>query len=754
MLNAIGNEVRARILRILHTEGPLSFTEIMARLRMDPKRDAGKFGYHLKLLVNAQLVGIDPSTEKYSLTDLGRAASDLLLSLEELSRKKTGEMLVRTSKLAIEPFDKRRIAEALMREANVPKRLAESIAREAEERLSSLQVKYLTAALIREFVNMILIEKGLEEYRHVLTRLGLPVFDVSQLIKSISRRQPATASSVFTSAGKHVLAEYALLKALPRPLADAHLSGACHICNLSSWALRPANVFHDLRAVLQYGLPGAQFLAPARSLKDALLLAKRLLMRGLHETSVSQTLSMFNIFLAPLASQRTQDPDLLLDSFLDDICHLNGLADFPSLIGIELSLEVPSYLAHLEASIPSKGGNYLNYQDEALKLADMVLSLLLKKTKQQGPLVLPQLVLRLPSSPIQEKALGLVAKAVELSLEGQQVLFTFDAHACFSPDFSFLAMERPEAWELYCLRTGVLENVLVNLPRIALKSKGDDSLFMEGVNEVLTLVIDAFQVKRSLIEDRLKSDMLLPLLGDEYGGESYFRLDYSVTMVSLLGLAEAAFFHTGEHTADSSSSLNFALKVVKAIRSFLDEFSLDMRVTVSEISLEQAAPRLARLDSGMGLLPSRLSNYGKDFFYTELQSTPYYKLAPLKRRIEVESAVHNLVQSGAALIVKLPEPPPSINELTSFVNGLRGSGVKSLILLRDLTFCEICRWRSGGLSSKCRSCGHSGSKLIGWSLIHNRFKPSIFWTKDDKLLLLHEAKPSPQEFREVAGSLL
>ncbi len=748
MLNAIGNEVRAHILRILHTEGPLSFTEIMAKLRMDPKRDAGKFGYHLKLLVNAQLVGIDPATEKYSLTDLGRAASDLLLSLEELSRKKTGEMLVRTSKLAIEPFDKRRIAEALMREANVPKRLAESIAREAEERLSSLQVKYLTAALIREFVNMILVERGLEEYRHVLTRLGLPVFDVSQLIKSISRKQPATASSVFTSAGKHVLAEYALLKALPRPLADAHLSGACHICNLPSWALRPANVFHDLRAILQHGLPGARFLAPAKSLKDALLLTKRLLTHALHEVSVSQILPLFNVFLAPFTSQRPHDLEHLLDLFLDDVCHLNGLADFPSLIGIELSLEIPPYLASLEVPLPSKG-SYSDYQSEALKLADKILSLLLKKAEQQGPLALPQLVLRLPSS-IQGDALDLIDKAVKLSLEGQQVLFTFDAYAHFSPDFSFLAMERPETWELYCLRTGVLENVLINLPRIALKSRGDDSLFMEGVNEVLTLVVDAFQVKRSLMEDRLKSDMLLPLLGGEYGGEPYFRLDYSVTMVSPLGLAEAAFFHTGEHIADASSSLSFALKVVKAIRSFLDEFSLDMRVTISEVSLEQAAPRLAKLDSGMGLLPSRFSDYGGELFYTELQSTPYYKLTPLKRRIEVESAVHSLVQSGVALPVKLLEPPPPIDELVSFIEGLHASGVKSLILLRDLTFCKICGWRSGGLSSKCRKCGHSGSKLIGWSFIHDKFKPSIFWTKDDKLLLLHEAKHSSQEFKEIA----
>ena len=93
------------------------------------------------------------------------------------------KLLVRTSHFSMEEFDRNKIVHALNREAGVPLDLAQKIAEETEERLQKLGTLYLTASLIREFVNSILVEKGLHEYRHSLSRLGIPVDDVTQLIK-------------------------------------------------------------------------------------------------------------------------------------------------------------------------------------------------------------------------------------------------------------------------------------------------------------------------------------------------------------------------------------------------------------------------------------------------------------------------------------------------------------------------------------------------------------------------------------------
>jgi len=170
-------------LNILLDKGPQSYTELMKILKLNPSRDAGRFAYHLKYLLKADLIEPNVETKEYDLTDVGRTMIGFTEEIEQrfFKRKK---ILVRTSRLAIEEFDRNKIVESLIQEANVPVELAQKIARETEKRLSESKTKYLTAPLIREIVNAILVEKGLEEYRHKLTRLGLPVFDVTQLIET------------------------------------------------------------------------------------------------------------------------------------------------------------------------------------------------------------------------------------------------------------------------------------------------------------------------------------------------------------------------------------------------------------------------------------------------------------------------------------------------------------------------------------------------------------------------------------------
>jgi len=245
VLKAVSSPMRFKVLNLLLDKGPISYTEIMKILRLNPTRDAGRFAYHLKYLLKEDLIEPDAEARKYRLTDLGRTIIDMAEDIEKhfFKRKK---MLVRTSRLAMEEFDRNKIINSLVREANVPIDLAQKIARETEGRLSEFKTKYLTAPLIREFVNAVLVEKGLEEHRHKLTRLGLPVYDVTQLIRS-----KGTASlgveAVHKAAGDAVLGEYTLLNVLPRDIADAHLSGRLHLNNLGCWILKPNEFMHDLR---------------------------------------------------------------------------------------------------------------------------------------------------------------------------------------------------------------------------------------------------------------------------------------------------------------------------------------------------------------------------------------------------------------------------------------------------------------------------------------------------------------------------
>ena len=238
ILNSASSSVRLRILKLLKSRGPLPYTEVMASLGLDPIRDAGKFVYHLKSVTGTRLVILDKKTKKYTITELGEMLVNFERDLEEYIAAKKGKLYVRTSRLSLEEFEREKIASSLINEAGVPYELAQEIAAEAEERLLRLRTSYLTAPLIREFINAILIEKRLEDYRHKLTRLGMPVYDVSELLKYSSEKMLGP-QSVIDTAGNSVIEEYALLNFLPRNIADSHLSGYLHVDYLGDWILKP-----------------------------------------------------------------------------------------------------------------------------------------------------------------------------------------------------------------------------------------------------------------------------------------------------------------------------------------------------------------------------------------------------------------------------------------------------------------------------------------------------------------------------------
>jgi len=184
VLSAIGQEIRISILRLISREGVVGFTSLMKALELDPKEEAGRFNYHLRELEKAGLIKRvrETSQSGYQLTAAGVKVIQILDTLELTVKDLEDKIYVRTSRAKIEDFDRNKIKRSLMTEAGAPERLADQIAKEAEERLVNLRVQNLTAPMIREFVNAILLEKGLAEIQHELTRAGVPIHDLHQMI--------------------------------------------------------------------------------------------------------------------------------------------------------------------------------------------------------------------------------------------------------------------------------------------------------------------------------------------------------------------------------------------------------------------------------------------------------------------------------------------------------------------------------------------------------------------------------------------
>lgn len=242
-LAVLSSDIRLQILRILYeTQYPVEFNEIHKTLQSHFSEFVNT-SYHLKRLKNMDLIIGDD--RGYQLTDIGSRAFRKLVDLEDIIS--TDRVIyVRTSKYSLEPFDESIIESNLQLEANMTAKQAQTIAQEARKRLKKANITYLTTPLIREYINAILIENQYEDYRHKLTRLGLPPYDINQIIFSEQKMDPEILRLDF---GTTILEQYVLLNQMRQKFADDLLSGRFVLTDLEHYGISP----------LELLLPGTQF---------------------------------------------------------------------------------------------------------------------------------------------------------------------------------------------------------------------------------------------------------------------------------------------------------------------------------------------------------------------------------------------------------------------------------------------------------------------------------------------------------------
>ncbi|MBA4460793.1 MAG: helix-turn-helix domain-containing protein, partial [Nitrosopumilaceae archaeon] len=244
---------RIDILRILNSKGPLTYSELKSLAGFKSKKESGKFAYHLRKLLRQSLVALNKSERRYTITNLGKLVLSLARQIEERSIIESGKMYVRTSHESIEEFNSHKIIQSLVREGSLPLELAQKITEEVENRIYKYQTTYLTGSLIREMVNSVLLEHGHEEYRNKLARLGLPVYDVQEMLTNLDNVGNGTDGLLFNT-GQRVFAEHLLTNILPKDVADSHLSGDLHITNPGIWSMIPDTIFVNVKELIDDGI--------------------------------------------------------------------------------------------------------------------------------------------------------------------------------------------------------------------------------------------------------------------------------------------------------------------------------------------------------------------------------------------------------------------------------------------------------------------------------------------------------------------
>ena len=743
VLKAVSSPLRLEVLSLLFERGALSYTDMMKILKLNPARDAGRFAYHLKFLLKTDLIEPDVETKKYRLTDLGRTMVSIGEDIEQHFFKRR-KMMVRTSKFSLEEFDRNKIAESLIKEANVPADLAQKIARETEGRLSEFKTKYLTAPLIREIVNTILIEKGFEEYRHKLTRLGLPVYDVTQLLKSMSAMS-LSVEAVHAAAGDKVIEEYTLLNVLPRDIADAHLSGSLHLNNLGCWILKPNELMHDLRFFLKHGLKLARtsFLLPSspppRNLETALLMVSNVLKIAAKEVSGEQTIDYFNVFLAPFV--KGLSPTEVKEKLRFFLLNLNQSVSregFPISTTLGIELAFPDFIERKEAIGPDGRtvGHYSDFVEESRLIASTLLELVGDSGKN-SPMFNPSLIIKIRPETFKSKECEpLLFQSHKLAAERGLPYFANlcpkkQKYASYTATGCRFAAEWKEDWELDTLQTGTVDSVILNLPRSIYEAEGKPQALYKFLDEQLEMASRALEIKYRTLRQRM-GEGLLPFLTQKINEDRYFRLENATRLISLIGLNEATQAFTGKPLHEDEKALNFAEQIVKHVSQVVQKYARkpEARAVLSMVPNPEAAKRLAELDvEKYGWAKVKAQGSKEQPFYTDMTALPLESTVSWQKRLTIEAKFHELCSGSHLAVIQLADSEQDPSRLLSLTREITETYSLGLYTFnRNFAHCSSCGKTFYGLPSKCPLCG-SVNTLTSFSRISAKYLPESLWTK-------------------------
>jgi len=663
IFSVIASTNRLEILKILNAKGSLSYSELKSLAGFKSKKESGKFAYHLRKLVRHGLVSLNRAERKYVITSLGTLILNLSRQIEEHAILESGKLYVRTSKQKIEEFNANKITQSLVKEGGMPLDLAQKITAEVESRIHKFQTTYLTAPLIREIVNAVLIEQGYEEYRHKLTRLGLPVHDVVELIDKVGLAGGGV-DALITQTAQSVFSEFLLLNQLSKDVADLHLAGDVNISNPGRWGIAPDTLMVDATHLCVSNLNLGKMLTIPKltlptNLSEALLTHTTVTTLLASECNTELCWLGFTKYLTQFAKE-VSDKQLAEEAFKEFVL-------------------LSTSLAHRDAS--PLLSLYLGGEDGEGTLSSRAISILEGYKRYIETVSFPIVNLILKGSLDN----GMLDTVYKVLMVGGCLAFAPDTESTFSYTGLKVGAPPEERPPLSIL----LHGFSINLPRLARYAQEDEIYFRARMTILLRESVDALQSRRGIIMELIRKGVL-PIIANN---AQIAALEESLLILNLVGLLEAAQMLVKEKNAENT----ITSIIEKTIETAVKETNIKGGAAVAMVP-EEGLARLAALDS---------ERYGKTFM-TQQTKEGYSATVELEAdrldevKLKVAEICSKNLTGGCSVSVKI-QPNIKIDDFKKLVKTL-STRLPFFRIGLDLSICRNCGAKNAATASRCVVC--------------------------------------------------
>jgi anaerobic ribonucleoside-triphosphate reductase len=662
-------------------------------------------------------------------------------------------LFVRTSEESILNWDRSKISDALIRETLIDSDTANELSKEVEHQIRKSGIQVITAPLIRELVNARLIEKGLESTRKMHTRLGMPLYDVDSLILHPNRENanvPHGPEATNLTLAEGIKKEYALLSVFSQEVSDAHMNGDIHLHDLG-FIDRPYCSGQSLEYIKKFGLDLPHSLSMAKPAKHPeVLLAHLVKFAAALQSHFAGAIGWdaINIFFAPYIEGMSdtdvkQLSQMLIFEFSQQAVARGGQAIFTD---INIYWEVPKHFVNVPAIGPGgtfTGKTYGEYEKAAQRFAWNLFEVFKEGDGAGRPFFFPKPIVHITEKFFHTDGyMDFLNLICDVAADKGNTYFVFDRgetakiSECCRLSFKLDEQDLLDAKEPWKMRYCALQNVSLNLPRMAYMAKKDDTKLLNLVTERFLLAVKAHKEKRAFMEKLLSlgENGPLALLAMNRDGSPYLRFNHASHLVGMVGLNEMVQIHTGEEMHESKQALKFGIKVIAHMNLLTEKIRRQekMKIVLEQTPAESTSYRFARLDlryfspaSGRVMKGDIAS--GEVYYTNSTHLNVKYAMNPIER-VTTEGLFHPLIEAGSISHLWLGEAQPSKEAIADFViKTFKYTTSDQIAFSPEFTTCNKCHRTSRGLLNTCSFCG--SADVDGITRITGYFTKVSSWNK-------------------------
>ncbi len=266
---------------------------------------------------------------------------------------------------------------------------------------------------------------------------------------------------------------------------------------------------------------------------------------------------------------------------------------------------------------------------------------------------------------------------------------------------------------------GNLSFTSINLPRIAIRAKGDVDWFFEELDRKIDLVIEQL-LERFEIQAKKKVRNFPFLMGqgvwidsDKLGPDDEVRevLKHGTLSVGFIGLAETLKALIGQHHGESDYAQNLGLEIIGHMRRRMDDATRETGFNFSLLATpaEGLSGRFVRMDRK---LYGELEGITDHEFYTNSFHIPVYYNISASRKIRLEAPYHALTNAGHISYIELDgDPLKNLDAFEQVVRYMKECGIGYGSINHPVDRDPVCGY-TGIIDEVCPRCGRREGEAV------------------------------------------